>query len=132
MGKLSTSQLARLSRLLDEIVDADEAARRQWLAALAAEHRDLEPALRRALLPEGQEGHDDPLARPPRLTDAAPDTPTTDGLRDGDRVGPYRLVRRLGSGGMAEVWLAQRCDGAFHREVALKRSAKASWREDLA
>ena len=40
-----------MSRLLDEVVDADEAAREQWLQALAPEHRDLEPALRRALLP---------------------------------------------------------------------------------
>ena len=42
------------------------------------------------------------------------------GLGAGDRVGPYRLLRELGSGGMAEVWLAERADGAFEREVALK------------
>src|SRR5271156_7088619 len=42
------------------------------------------------------------------------------GLKPGAGVGPYELIRRLGAGGMAEVWLARRADGAFKREVALK------------
>jgi serine/threonine protein kinase len=38
----------------------------------------------------------------------------------GDRLGAYELMCLLGSGGMAEVWLARRADGTFEREVALK------------
>src|SRR5262245_8804714 len=38
----------------------------------------------------------------------------------GQRVGPYRLVRELGSGGMAVVWLAEREDGQFQQQVAIK------------
>ena len=41
-------------------------------------------------------------------------------MKPGARVGPYELIRLLGAGGMAEVWLARRADGAFKREVALK------------
>jgi serine/threonine-protein kinase len=126
--RLSTEQLGRLSRLLDEVVDADEAARAQWLHALPAEQRDLETALRRALSRDQADAA--PLAALPKI---APLSDTIDSdLHEGDLVGPYRLMRRLGAGGMAEVWLAQRADGAFKREVALKVPSRSEWRQDLA
>lgn len=37
-------------------------------------------------------------------------------------VGAYRLVRELGTGGMGAVWLAERADGSFSRQVAIKFS----------
>jgi tetratricopeptide (TPR) repeat protein len=36
------------------------------------------------------------------------------------RVGSYRLVRQLGQGGMGEVWLAERADAAYSKQVAIK------------
>lgn len=39
----------------------------------------------------------------------------------GQRVGPYRLVREIGRGGMGAVYLAERVDGQFDQQVALKR-----------
>jgi serine/threonine protein kinase len=41
------------------------------------------------------------------------------------------LIRLLGEGGMAEVWLAQRADGSIRREVALKLPMLRRDREDL-
>jgi eukaryotic-like serine/threonine-protein kinase len=41
-------------------------------------------------------------------------------LRDGDSIGPYRLLRLIGQGGMGRVFLAERADGQFHQQVALK------------
>jgi serine/threonine-protein kinase len=38
----------------------------------------------------------------------------------GERVGAYRIVRVLGRGGMATVYLAERADGQFEQTVALK------------
>jgi Tol biopolymer transport system component/serine/threonine protein kinase len=40
--------------------------------------------------------------------------------REGRRVGPYRIVREIGEGGMARVYLGVRADDAFRREVAIK------------
>ena len=36
------------------------------------------------------------------------------------RIGPYRVLRLLGEGGMGRVFLAERADGQFHQHVALK------------
>lgn len=38
----------------------------------------------------------------------------------GKRVGPWQIVRELGRGGMAVVYLAERADGVYQQQVALK------------
>jgi len=38
----------------------------------------------------------------------------------GQEVGPYRLLERVGEGGMGDVYRAERADGAFEQTVALK------------
>jgi tetratricopeptide (TPR) repeat protein len=40
--------------------------------------------------------------------------------RAGERVGPYRLLRELGHGGMGTVYLAERADDEYHALVAIK------------
>ena len=111
-----------MSQLLQAALGLDEPARRAWLERLPLEHRDLAPALRQALLPEeGQAEHLQALLSLPKLSGADQgNTPAASGLQSGARVGPYELIRLLGAGGMAEVWLARRADGAFKREVAVK------------
>src|SRR5207237_2943146 len=46
--------------------------------------------------------------------------PGGDGRYVGRRVGAYRIVRQVGRGGMARVFLAERADGQFEHRVALK------------
>jgi tetratricopeptide (TPR) repeat protein len=41
-------------------------------------------------------------------------------LQSGDRIGIYRVVREIGRGGMAIVYLAERDDGEYQQQVALK------------
>jgi TolB-like protein/Flp pilus assembly protein TadD/tRNA A-37 threonylcarbamoyl transferase component Bud32 len=43
-----------------------------------------------------------------------------DAGRIGERIGPYRIVRRLGGGGMGDAYLAVRADEAFDKNVAIK------------
>jgi serine/threonine protein kinase/Tfp pilus assembly protein PilF len=128
---LSAAQMAQMNRLLDEALDLDAEGRRRWLEALAPEYEDLRAALSKALLPEPVAAESGNLATLPKL-DGAEATETGSGLQAGELVGPYRLVRPLGAGGMAEVWLAQRADGAFKREVALKLPMLSRPRKDLA
>jgi tetratricopeptide (TPR) repeat protein len=43
-----------------------------------------------------------------------------EGLAEGQRVGPYRIVREIGRGGMGAVYLAARADEELDQRVALK------------
>src|SRR6185437_4997265 len=102
-----------------------------WLDALPEEYQDLYPSLRQALLPEFQRSPDGRSFG--TFLDTANDAGRVEstGLQPGERVGPYQLIRLLGAGGMAEVWLAKRADGAFVREVALKLPSMTRVRRDL-
>jgi len=42
------------------------------------------------------------------------------GMDSDRRIGPYKLIRELGRGGMGTVWLAARADEQFEKRVALK------------
>ncbi|MEL6706136.1 MAG: protein kinase, partial [Bacteroidota bacterium] len=49
----------------------------------------------------------------------------------GTTVGAYRLVQRLGRGGMGTVYAAERADGAFRQRVALKLIRRGLDTDDL-
>ena len=54
-------------------------------------------------------------------------------LERGDAtIGPYRLLREIGEGGMGAVWLAERADGMVRRPVALKLPRRAWLHASLA
>jgi eukaryotic-like serine/threonine-protein kinase len=122
--KLSIPQMARMSRLLEEALPLDEAGRRVWLERISPEHEDLSPALHRSLFPgDAESAQVASLGALPALGAST--------LQPGSRLGPYELLRRLGAGGMAEVWFARRADGAFKRDVALKVPMLGQMRADL-
>src|SRR5215207_1300810 len=117
---MDSKDLSALSLLLDAALDLpDDAARAAWLAQLAGEHERLKPDLERLLRLRAQ-----PL---PGI-DERPALSGMEGTRTGDlqrgaEVGPYRLVRAVGRGGMSEVWLAESTRRSDPPLVALKLPA---------
>jgi serine/threonine protein kinase/tetratricopeptide (TPR) repeat protein len=117
---LSIQQMTRLGELLDQSLPLPAEARRAWLDALPREDAPLVRTLRDALLADDPATVlTGPLDRPPSMPRAEPAT-RLPARHAGERLGAYELLRPLGVGGMAEVWLARRADGAFERQVALK------------
>lgn len=49
----------------------------------------------------------------------APDSATAD-VSDPETIASYRVLRRIGRGGMGSVFLAERADGAYEQRVAIK------------
>jgi serine/threonine protein kinase len=111
---LQLDDLAALSRLLDEVLDLEPAAREAWLAGLPPAHAHLRPQLREMLVQESSADNERFLFDGPRL-----DAITAD-AQPGDAFGSYRLVCEIARGGMGVVWLAERHDGQVKRPVALK------------
>jgi serine/threonine protein kinase len=118
---LSAATWSDLSGLLDEAFDLEPAERAAWLDRQAGQRPERAAVLRKLLAAHATSETADLLARDAERT----------GLAAGERVGPYRLVRELGSGGMADVWLAERADGALERVVALKLPRTSRLRRDL-
>ena len=60
------------------------------------------------------------LDAPERLGELFDAATGPESLPPGTIIGPYRVVREIGRGGMGTVVLAERADGAFEKRVALK------------
>jgi serine/threonine-protein kinase len=129
--KITPCTWTAVSKLFDEALECDAANRADWLQRIAATHADLVPLLNRLLAAHSTSETADVLAHLPQIAPAALEAIDAFDLTDGSRVGPYRLTREIGSGGMAEVWLAERADGAFEREVALKLPRLSSLQRGL-
>ena len=123
----SPADLAALSRLLEEAFDLAPQEVEPWLDALPDGTRRLAPQLREMLSRRRSTGHAEFLAAGPRVSQGHDESIA----RADDLVGPYRLIRELGRGGMGSVWLAQRADGALKRQIALKLP-RLAWGAGLA
>lgn len=115
---IDPERLRSLNNLLAEGLLLPASQRAQWLASLPPEHQALVAPLK-ALLARADVDTDDFLRQPAATTLEGWADDAEVGLSPGDTIGPYRLQRELGSGGMARVWLADRVEGT-RRNVALK------------
>jgi tetratricopeptide (TPR) repeat protein len=102
---------AKVTDLLGEVLDLNQADRGPFLARLRSD--DPAVAAEVASLLEQHE-------RPGEFLPDFP--PQAQPLADlsGRTIAAYRLIRLLGCGGMGAVYLAERSDGAFSKQVAVK------------
>src|SRR6202789_2138959 len=117
---LSAPEFSRLSALLDESIEMAPAERDVWLAALDSREPRVAAVLRRMLaLQSGDQGRRF-LETSNLLASHVASLVAADPGLIGQQFGPYRVLSLLGHGGMGSVWLAERADGLFIRQVALK------------
>jgi len=108
---------AHIDAALDELIGLPADRRDEAIdriaghdAAFAAELRSLAARL------DG----DDALLDHPAVDALAGDIEAAPGLAAGTRLGPWRVVELIGRGGMGEVYRAERADGQFEQQVAIK------------
>jgi eukaryotic-like serine/threonine-protein kinase len=122
--------LKKVNALLEVALALPDNERQSWLDALPPDQQPLAPVLR-ALLARAGHSADTFLQSPINLATKGDHGTSATGDQPGHEVGPYRLIKELGAGGMATVWLAERIDGVLQRQVALKLP-QASWGTGLA
>jgi eukaryotic-like serine/threonine-protein kinase len=110
--------------VLDDALELKASERAAFLDRVCTRDASLRKEVE-VLLSADEEAGPDFLNEPRRfeMTTVAgsagnPDEPTD--LWIGRRVGPYKIVERLGIGGFGEVYRAIRDDDQYHKEVALK------------
>jgi serine/threonine-protein kinase len=120
MSGFSLAEWDEVGDAVEQALEAPEADRDALLAAHYAADAGRLALARRVLAAVTRAGGF--LDRP--AADVASDLVAVAAAAGGDaaggRIGAYRIHRSIGRGGMADVYLADRADDEFHREVAVK------------
>ena len=116
--------------LFEQALELPAAERQAFLDTQCADRPDLRAEVAALLAADEQANAQAPAlaAMAPALLQAlADDQRRTDDARlTGMRAGPWRLLREIGRGGMGTVYLAERDDGAYAQQAAVKL-LRADW-----
>ena len=122
---LSPTRRAEIEDVFEHALDLPSDQRAAWLSDRCTRDAELRAEVEALLA-----AHDAPSGILERRLPAVTTALATEALRD-RRIGPYRVVRELGRGGMGVVYLAERDDGEFRREVAIKLLRNSPDAEEL-
>jgi eukaryotic-like serine/threonine-protein kinase len=117
---LSAAEYSRLSTLWDESMEVAPEGREAWLAALERSDPKVAALLRALCASQDESRERDFLETRDLVASHVASLIQADPGLVGKQFGPYRVLALLGHGGMGSVWLAERADGLFTRQVALK------------
>ena len=107
---MDSERWEKLQKIFHEAMALPEEERLAFARAECGADRELFEELR--ALMEGEAN--------PATAVGSPPAAESDLEMEGREIGAYRLIRHIGSGGMGSVFLAERADGTFERQVALK------------
>ncbi|MBS0555809.1 MAG: protein kinase [Proteobacteria bacterium] len=120
---MNTERWLRAGDIFDRIFAAPRDERAGLLEQLCNDDPELKPIV--ASMLDAEEApltfeHADAAVQRERMQATTSAPPDTDGETAPLRVGPWRLVEKIGDGGMGVVWMAERADGQFEQRAALK------------
>jgi len=113
---IEASRWQKIQDLFDRALEEPEAVRQAWLLEACADDTDLLKEVRSLLKAEKTVG-----SIRDQVFDAVRAAIGSFEQEEFPRiVGSYRLLRQIGRGGMGTVYLAERADGHFEKQVAVK------------
>ncbi|MEM0963074.1 MAG: serine/threonine-protein kinase [Bacteroidota bacterium] len=117
----SPDRWARVADVFDAVADLDAEERAAALDRLCRQPDGTpDPSLREeveSLLDADQVAATEPTFEVAEAAVLLDD----EGSAEGERIGPWRVIREIGRGGMGRVDLVERADGAYDQRAALKR-----------
>ena len=119
---MSAPEWGEIKTVLADVLEADPTTRPQLLDRLCGVDTELRRAVESFLVLQTRaDALFESNALPAVAVLAAPDAlPET--------IGPYRILREIGRGGMGVVYLGERADGQYEKQVAIK-VITAPWRD---
>jgi len=122
MAQLTPERWRQLAEILDEALELPPGQQAAYLDLACGGDVRIRSQVMGLLVADANSGEflELPAAEYLSVIAEGPATVAVAGLPPGARIGPFRVLRELGRGGMGEVYLAERADGQFDQQVALK------------
>jgi serine/threonine-protein kinase len=124
LGRLGPERLETIGRILDQVWELPPGEVERALERLCADDPSLRAEIESILAADRDSGG---FLTTPVLEHVPGLIAKDDGeggepepALEGARIGPWRILRELGRGGMGRVYLAERADGQFEQKVAIK------------